>query len=136
MSASLVTPEKISSANSLFEELYTMVYENLCSILNPPYALRNVLNNFFDTVRIVSLQDVEEEEIEGSYFFSGYRDDDAVFYPFQDGVVVDSQVFLSVTSRWLEILIYLEEYAEGVEDAELTEKANLLDEKFNSLVFF
>lgn len=135
-SAFWVNPEKISSANALFEELYSMVYDNLCPIPNPPYAVRNVINDFFQTVRVVSLEDDEEEDIEGSYFFSGYHDSDAVFYPFQDRIVVEADVFLAIVQKWKSVQTRVSSYAYHIEDRELIENLQQWEGKFNLLTVF
>jgi len=135
MSSFCLNAEKISSANALFEELYSMVYEKLCPVPNPPLAVRNVLNNFFDAVRVVSLDD-EDEDLEGTFFYSGYNESDAVFYPFQDEVEVEVEDFLDETARWCEVMTCLERFAEDVEDPEFIENVAKLNEKWNLLVFF
>lgn len=130
----LVDPAKISSANGLFEELYSMVYENLCPVPNPPTAMRNVLNNFFDTVNITSLDDVEDEgDLEGSYFMAGYHDLDAVFYPFQPADVVEVGFFLETVAKWMVVFNCLRERAAFLEDFELKENLNLWKVEFELL---
>lgn len=130
----LVDPAKISSANGLFEELYCMVYEILCPVPNPPTAMRNILNNFFDTVKITSLDDVEDEEdLEGSYFLSGYHETDAVFYPFQPAHVVEVGFFLETVARWMVVFNCLRERAAFLEDFELKENLHLWKEQLNIL---
>lgn len=130
----LVDPAKIYSANGLFEELYSMVYENLCSVPNPPTAMRNILNAFFDTVNITSLDDVEDEgDLEGSYFLSGYHEADAVFYPFQPADVVEVGFFLETAAKWVVVMNCLEQRAKFLEDFELEESVYLWKEQFNIL---
>ena len=132
--AVLVDPVKISSANGLFEELYSMVYENLCSVPNPPTAIRNILNTFFDSVNITSLDDVEDEgDLEGSYFMSGYHEADAVFYPFQPVDVVEVGFFLETVAKWVVVLNCLEQRAMFLRDFELKESVYLWKEQFNIL---
>ena len=130
----LVDPVKISSANGLFEELYSMVYENLCSVPNPPTAVRNILNAFFDSVNITSLDDVEDEgDLEGSYFMSGYHEADAVFYPFQPADVVEVQGFFDIVRNWVDVVTILKSRAEFVEDHELFQKVDQWKERFDDL---
>ena len=130
----LIDPAKISSANGLFEELYCMVYEILCPVPNPPTAMRNILYNFFDTVNNISLDDVEDEEhLEGSYFLSGYRETEAVFYPFQPDDVVEVQGFFDTVRNWVDVVTILKSRAKFVEDEELSEKVTLWKERFDDL---
>jgi hypothetical protein len=131
-----INPAKLSAANSWFEELYTMVYENLCPVPDPHPAVREALNDFFDSVRIVSLED-EEDEVEGSYFYSGYHDRDAVFYPFQDGTRVDFRTFqlFGVKWTWTNVLLCLADYAEDVEDADLLGNVRRLEVEKMRLFF-
>ncbi len=133
MSAVFVDPVKISSANVVFENLYSMVYDNLCPLPNPPREVKNVINDFYTDVNIVS---VDEEDIEGSYFLSGYHDSDAVFYPFQVVEVVEAAFFLDTCAKWRVVLTCLEEYAKSVDNLELIENVNLWKVRLNLLTYF
>ena len=110
--AVLVDPLKISSANRLFESVYGLVYEILVSLPKSKKTLRNFLIAFYDTAKFVSLDDVEDKgDIEGSYFLSGYRGRDAVFYPFQPADVVEVGFFLETVAEWVVVLNHLEQLA-------------------------
>ena len=129
----LVDPAKISSANGLFQELYYMVEGFLCPVPNPPTAMRNILNNFFDTVKITSLDNIKNKKNLKKSYFSSYHDTDAVFYPFQPADVVEVGFFLETVARWMVVINYLEEHAAFLEDVELEENLYLWKEELELL---
>jgi hypothetical protein len=142
MSSSGLNAEKISSANSLFEEVYRMMYEKLCPP-NPPYWGKNfyIKNIFIESVSSMSLDgdldDEDLEDLEDSFFYFYYKEVSyAVFYPFQDEDEVEVEEFLAQTATWRLVISCLEDFAEHVKDPEFIENVAKLNEKLNLLVVF
>ncbi len=140
MSSSVLNAEKISSAKSLFEEVYRMTIEKLCPC-KPSYWGTNFyfINIFLESVNCISLDgdldDEDLEDLEDPFFYFNHNEESfAVFYPFIDEDDVEVEEFLAQTARWRKIISCLEDFAQHVRDPEFIENVAKLNEKLNLLV--
>ncbi len=138
MSSSVLNAEKISSAKSLFEEVYRMTIEKLCPC-KPSYWGTNFyfINIFINSVSCISLDgdldDEDLEDLEDPFFYLYHNEESlAVFYPLHEEVEVEE--FLAKTAKWRIIISCLEDFAQHVKDPEFIENVAKLNEKLNLLV--
>lgn len=133
--ANWVNPRKLSVANGLFEDLYLMLEQNMGPDLIFPCNIRCLNNNLLRFTTIKSFDEVDEED-RGKTFFYSDNWEKAVFYPFQDGVMVEVEAFLSIIAKWTTLVSYVRELADETDDQELLVRLQQWEDEKNSVIIF